>query len=136
MSGHHPGHDNARMRWNSEIKGRHVMCLLEPSLKTELLTKNGKPNAKGLFEITEQHPCDQARILRKNDCMPNIEFKNIKRRTNEDKQLGQKNVTKQNENNKEEKRVNNKNERSNEKSEVDMMEGTLCGKLMMQRLNQ
>ena len=46
----------------------------------------------GVFEITEQRLCDQARAIRKNDCLSDLELENIQRMIEAESEIGNESI--------------------------------------------
>ena len=77
----------ARMKWNKEVNKAVIECFY----RSKLFDEEGKPvrryrkrmfrewRDRGLFESTEQRVCDQARAIRKNGWLSQLELEAIKR---------------------------------------------------------
>ena len=84
------------MKWNKEVNKAVMECFY----RSKPFDKEGKPvigyrqrmfrewRDRGLFESTEQHLCDQARAIRKNGWLSQLELEAIKRQV-EDEFLGE-----------------------------------------------
>ena len=77
----------ARMKWNKEVNKVVMECFY----RSKPFDEEGKPvrgyrqrmfrewRDRGLFESTEQRVCDQARAIRKNGWLSQLELETIKR---------------------------------------------------------
>ncbi|XP_067023908.1 uncharacterized protein [Acropora muricata] len=95
--GRHPA--TARMMWSKDVN----KVVMECYLKSKPVNENGVPirgyrqrmfrvwQEIGLFESTEQRICDQARAIRKNGWLSELEIEAIKRKINQE-EMGDTNV--------------------------------------------
>ena len=82
----------ARMKWNKEGNKVKMECFY----RSKPFDEEGKPvrgyrqrmfrewRDRGLFESTEQHVCDQARAIRKNGWLSQLELEAIKRQVEDE----------------------------------------------------
>ena len=82
----------ARIKWNKEVNKAVVECFY----RSKPFDKEGKPvrgyrqrmfrewRDRGLFESTEQRVCDQARAIRKNGWLLQLELEAIKRQVEDE----------------------------------------------------
>ena len=86
LSGHH--HATARKKWSKQVN----IVIMECYYKSKPLNETGVPirryrkrmyrewQNRGLFEATEQRICDQAREIRKNGWLTEVELEAIMRK--------------------------------------------------------
>ena len=91
---HRPGrqHATARVKWSKEVNKVVIECYL----RSRPVNENGVPirgyrqrmfrvwQEIGLFEATEQRICDQARAIRKNGWLSELEIEMIKRKISQE----------------------------------------------------
>ena len=82
----------ARMKWNKEVNKVVMECFY----RSKPFDEEGKPvrgyrqrmlrewRDRGLFESTEQRVCDQARAIRKNGWLSQLELETIKRQVEDE----------------------------------------------------
>ena len=89
-----PGHHQVTsgMKWNNEVNKVVIECFY----RSKLFDEEGKPvrgyrqrmfrewRDRGLFESTEQRVCGQARAIRKNGWLSQLELEAIKRQIGDD----------------------------------------------------
>ena len=77
------------MKWNKEVN----KVVIEYFYRNKLSDEEGKPirgcrkrmlRERGMFESTEQYVCDQARAIRKNGWLSELELKPIKRQAEDE----------------------------------------------------
>ena len=85
----------ARMKWNKEVN----MVVMECFYRSKPFDEEGKPvrgyrrrmfkewRDRGMFESTEQRVCDQARAIRKNGWLSELELEAIKRQIEDESQV-------------------------------------------------
>ena len=84
----------ARMRWNKEVNKVVMECFY----RSNPFNEEGRPirgcrqrmfrewRARGMFDSTEQRICDQARAIRKNGWLSELELEMIKRKIEDEEQ--------------------------------------------------
>ena len=91
--GRHP--TTARMKWNKEVNRRVMECFY----RSKPFNKEGKPirgyrqrmfrewRQRGMFDSTEQRVCDQARAIRKNGWLSELELESIRKKIESESQV-------------------------------------------------
>ena len=91
--GRHPA--TARLKWNKEVNKTVMECFY----RSRPFDEEGKPirgyrqrmfrewKEKGMFESTEQRVCDQARAIRKNGWLSELELEMIRRKIDDERQV-------------------------------------------------
>ena len=91
--GRHP--TTARMKWNKEVNRRVMECFY----RSKPFNEEGKPirgyrqrmfrewRQRGMFDSTEQRVCDQARAIRKNGWLSELELESIRKKIESESQV-------------------------------------------------